>query len=127
MVLGGACAAFGRPAAQSARQETPKPSPHEVAEYAVIFCTVWDPEAHPVYGVHVLLRRAGEKKVRWEAFSDHHGELAFRVPPGKADYELAADPKSLKALKNKDLENTNPVKVHVEYDEQVDTGLHLTK
>ena len=100
---------------------------HELAPYAVIFCTVWDPDSHPVYGVHVQLRRAGEKKFRWEAYSDHRGELAFRVPPGKADYELAADRKSLKALKGKDLTNREPVKVHVEYDEQVDTGLHLTK
>jgi len=100
---------------------------HELATYAVIFCTVWDPDSRPVYGVHVQLRRAGEKKFRWEAYSDHRGELAFRVPPGKADYELAADPKSLKALKGKDLTNREPVKVHVEYDEQVDTGLHLTK
>ncbi len=100
---------------------------HELAPYAVIFCTVWDPDSHPVYGVHVQLRRAGEKKFRWEAYSDHRGELAFRVPPGKVDYELAADPKSLKALKGKGLTNREPVKVHVEYDEQVDTGLHLTK
>jgi len=112
----------------------PPPSPsrhelvhHELAPYAVIFCTVWDPDSHPVYGVHVQLRRAGEKKFRWEAYSDHRGELAFRVPPGKVDYELAADPKSLKALKGKGLTNREPVKVHVEYDEQVDTGLHLTK
>jgi hypothetical protein len=114
-------------AAQSAAQDAPKPNHNKTAEYAVIFCTVWDPDAHPVYGVQVLLRRVGEKKIRGEAYSDHHGELAFRVPPGKADYELAADPKSLKALKNKDLQNKQPVKVHVEYDEQVDTGLHLTK
>jgi len=100
---------------------------HQLAPYAVIFCTVWDPDSHPVYGVHVQLRRADEKKFRWEAYSDHRGELAFRVPPGKVDYELAADPRSLKALKGKGLTNREPVKVHVEYDEQVDTGLHLTK
>src|SRR5882762_804395 len=100
---------------------------HELAPYAVIFCTVWDPDSHPVYGVHVQLRRTGEKNFRWEAYSDHRGELAFRVPPGKVDYELAADPKSLKALKGKGLTNREPVRVHVEYDEQVDTGLHLTK
>jgi hypothetical protein len=103
------------------------PSDHELAPYAVIFCTVWDPDSHPVYGVHVQLRRSGEKKFRWEAYSDHRGELAFRVPAGKADYQMAADPKSLKALKNKGLTNREPVKVHVEYDEQVDTGLHLTR
>lgn len=95
--------------------------------YAVIFGTVWDSDSRAVYGVHVLLRRSGEKKVRWEAYSDHHGEFAFRVPSGKMQYQLSADPKSLKALKFKDLENLKPVTVAVEYDERVDTGLHLTK
>ena len=93
----------------------------------MIFGTLWDPDSRAVYGVHMQLRRAGEKKVRWEAFSDHRGEFAFRVPSGKGDYELSADPKSLKTLKNKGLLNKMPVKVHVEYDEQVDTGVHLTK
>ena len=97
------------------------------APYAVIFATLWDPASQPVYGVHMQLRRAGEKKVRWEAYSDHYGEFAFRVPPGKQDYELSADAKSLKLLKNKGLTNREPVKVHVEYDEQVDIGVHLTK
>jgi hypothetical protein len=120
--------ATNKPAtSKPAAKKSVDPSHHELAPYAVIFCTVWDPDSHPVYGVHVQLRRAGEKRFRWEAYSDHRGELAFRVPPGQAEYELAADPKSLKALKHKGLTNREPVKVHVEYDEQVDTGLHLTK
>jgi len=102
-------------------------SPYKGVPYAVIFGTVWDSDSRAVYGVHVQLRRSGEKKVRWEAYSDHRGEFAFRVPPGKAQYELTADQKSLKALKIKGLENLKPVTVQVEYDEQVDTGLHLTK
>jgi hypothetical protein len=117
------CAAI----AQEAAKPPASPTPYSRAPYAVIFGTVWDPDNRAVYGLHVQLRRAGEKKVRWEAYSDHRGEFAFRVPPGKTDYELSIDPKSLKALKNKGLTNREPVKVHVEYDEQVDTGLHLTK
>jgi hypothetical protein len=104
-----------------------KSAPFERAPYAVIFGTLWDPDSRAVYGVHMQLRRAGEKKVRWEAFSDHRGEFAFRVPSGKGDYELSADSKSLKTLKTKGLLNLAPVKVHVDYDEQVDTGVHLTK
>ena len=115
----------------SLAQEAPKkpetPTPYKQAPYAVIFGTVWDAESRPVYGVHVQLRRSGEKKLRWEAYSDHRGEFAFRVPPGKMDYELVADQKSLKMMKNKHLTATGPVKIHVEYDEQVDTGLHLTQ
>ena len=113
--------------AQEAPKQPDSPSPYKPAPYAVIFGTVWDADSHAVYGVHVQLRRSGEKKVRWEAYSDHRGEFAFRVPPGKADYELAADLKSLKSMKNKHLSDSGPVKVHVEYDEQVDTGLHLTQ
>jgi hypothetical protein len=122
-VLCGVCAAI----AQETSQKPTNSSPHKLAPYAVIFGTVWDPDSRPAYGVHVQLRRSGEKKVRWEAYSDHRGEFAFRVPPGKADYELAADHKSLKALKLNNLQNDLPVKVHVEYDEQVDTGLHLKR
>jgi hypothetical protein len=127
VLLSSACSVFAQNAAQDSAQDARKSNSHRGTAYAVIFCTVWDQDSHPVYGVHVQLRRAGERKVRWEAYSDHRGELAFRVPPGKADYELAADQKSLKALKNKGLENKEPVMVHVEYDEQVDTGLHLTR
>lgn len=119
----GACLA----SAQEAPKKPRSPAPYKLAPYAVIFGTVWDADSHPVYGVHVLLRRSGEKKIRWEAYADHRGEFAFRVPPGKSDYELMADKNSLKMLKNNNLANLEPVKVHVEFDEQVDTGLHLTK
>lgn len=113
-------------AGESARKPD-SASPRGPAPYAVIFGTVWDPDSRPLYGIHVQLRRSGEKKVRWEAYSDHRGEFAFRVPPGRTDYDLSADPKSIKLLKNNKLTNPEPVKVHVEYDEQVDTGLHLTR
>ena len=102
-------------------------TPYKPAPYAVIFGTVWDPDSRPVYGVHIQLRRAGEKKVRGDAYSDHRGEFAFHVPPGKMDYEFSASKESIKTLKNKHLNESGPVKVHVEYDEQVDTGLHLTR
>ena len=118
---------LGFATAQDAAKQPDSPSPYKGAPYAVIFGTVWAADSHAVYGVHLQLRRAGEKKVRWEAYSDHRGEFAFRVPPGKADYELSADPKSLKSMKNKHFNDPGPVKVHVEYDEQVDTGLHLTQ
>jgi hypothetical protein len=105
-----------------------KPAPTtKAASYALIFGTVWDPDGRPVYGIHTQLRRSSEKKIRWDAYSDHHGEFAFRVPSGKEDYELAADQRSIKALKNNRLTRSEPVKIHVEFDERVDTGLHLMK
>jgi hypothetical protein len=92
--------------------------------YALIFGTVWGPNDHPLYGVRVKIRRENEKKARWELYSDHNGEFAQRVPAGKQDYVIWAD------LKNRKSENGNPlqgeeVKVHVDADERVDTGLHL--
>lgn len=83
--------------------------------YAVIFGTVWGPDDKPVYGVKVKIRRESEKKAHWEVYSDHHGEFGQRVPVGKAEYVAWADSKGHKSS----------VTIHVEYDERVDTGLHL--
>lgn len=88
------------------------------ASYALIFGTLWGPGERPVYGVRMKLRRAGEKKFRWEAISDHRGEFALRVPAVKADYVLIPD---LKLDKDK-LPET---RIHVESDERIDIGVHL--
>jgi hypothetical protein len=90
-------------------------------DYALIFGTVWGSDNRPVYGVPVKIRRADEKKTRWETASDHHGEFAQRVPPGKADYVIWAD---IKVPKGK---QKPQVTVHVENNERVDTSLHLTE
>ena len=87
--------------------------------YALIFGTVWGPDARPVYGVHVKLRRASEKKFRWEAMSDHRGEFGIRVPAAKQDYILVPDVKLPKG------ETVRETAVHIEYDERVDLGIHL--
>jgi len=94
-------------------------------EYALIFGTVWGPDDRPVYGVPVRIRRAQDKKAKWEVYSDHHGEFAQRVPPGEADYILTADLKGVKTADGKPLHQVSEVKVHVDYDEREDTGLHL--
>ena len=96
--------------------------------YALIFGTVWGPDDHPVYGVTVHIRRATDKprKVRWELHSDHQGEFAQRVPAGELDYILSADTRGFKTADGKPL-HAPEVKVHVYYDERIDTGLHLTQ
>jgi hypothetical protein len=48
----------------------------------VIFTTVFNDRGFALPGARTRLRRADEKKFRWEALSDQRGELAFRVPPG---------------------------------------------
>ena len=99
---------------------------HQVAPYALIYGTVWGPDNQPMYGIRVKIRRAGEKKARWEAVSDHSGEFAQRVPAGEADYIITPDvkgsdiPKKLKQLK------PGPeAKVHIINDEREDIGVHL--
>jgi hypothetical protein len=101
----------------------PTDNKHE-KPYALIFGTVWGPDDHPLYGVKIKIRREGEKKVRWESYSDHNGEFAQRVPAGKQDYVVWADLKGQKSANGKQLQG-DEVKVHVEGDERVDTGLHL--
>lgn len=95
--------------------------------YALIFGTVWGPDDHPVYGIKVKIRRLPDKKAKWELYSDHAGEFAQRVAAGKADYEVSADLKGVKTNEGQPLHMAQPLAVHVEYDERVDIGLHLTK
>jgi hypothetical protein len=87
--------------------------------YALIFGTVYASDNRPAYGVRVKIRRADQKRAQWELYSDHQGEFAQRVPAGAADYIVWAEPE------DKRLPRTE-VKVHVEHDERVDLGLHLT-
>ncbi len=126
MVLLGLCVSMalclaGRAAAGG--NSSPEDTKHEIP-YALIFGTVWGPDDHPVYAVKIKIRREGEKKNRWEAMSDHNGEFAERVPAGKQDYVIWADTKGLKSKSGKQLQG-DEVKVHVDGDERVDTGLHL--
>jgi hypothetical protein len=95
--------------------------------YALIFGTVWGPDNRPVYGITVRIRRVSDKKPKWEVYSDHSGEFAQRVPAGKADYVVGADLKHVKTTDGQVLHLAEEVPVHVEYDERVDIGLHLTK
>ena len=105
---------------QARASDRDKPQP-----YALIFGTVWDPDGHPLYGVKVKIRRANEKKARWELYSNHTGEFAQRLPVGKADYIVWADVKGYKLPSGKQLKPGSEVTVHIDYDERSDIGLHL--
>jgi hypothetical protein len=87
--------------------------------YSLIFGTVFGPNAQPVRGVKIKIRRSGEKKPI-ELTSDARGEFAYRFPAGAADYVIWAD------LKDKQAAQKTEVKVHVENDERQDVTLHLT-
>ena len=119
-VLGCAAAlllALAAPSLDAAGQAKPaKP-------YALIFGTVYGPGDRPLYGVPVRIRRAGEKRARWELMSDHRGEFAQRVPPGPQDYVVWTD--AVVAPARKGEKRITEVQVHIESDERLDIGLHL--
>jgi hypothetical protein len=49
--------------------------------------TVFNEQALSFPSVQLRIRRAGEKKFRWETYTNSRGEFAVRVPQG-ADYEM---------------------------------------
>ena len=51
--------------------------------------TVFTDKALSFPGVQLRIRRAGEKKFRWEDGTNSHGEFAIRVPQG-TQYEMVA-------------------------------------
>jgi hypothetical protein len=113
---------FGARSPIAAAQKQVKPND----PYALIFGTVWGPDDRPVFGVKVKIRRAQDKRARWELYSDHRGEFAQRVAAGKADYVVWADLKNFKSADGRPLHPVQDVPVHVENDERVDVSLHLT-
>lgn len=120
MVLALCLAASLLPFAAHARERS------EEKSYALILGTVWDPDGHPIYGVKVKIKRT-DGKGHWEVYSNHSGEFAQRVPPGKADYAVTADVKGFKLPSGKHLQPGEAVTVHID-DPSVryDVGLHLT-
>ena len=123
MLAMGACLLL--PAA-SAREPAPQPAKVPPPDYALIAGTVWGPDNLPAYGIKLTIRKVGDSKARWSLTSDHRGEFAQRVPPGKADYTISAAP-SIRAKGPRKGLDLVEVTVHVEKDERVDTAVHLTQ
>ena len=109
-----ACAAgaFG-PAAGAAQSGSSSSRAH--ARDFVIFATVFTDNGFALYGARTRLRREEEKKFRWEAMSDHRGELAFRVPQG-AEYEMMVEAKGFK---------TQTLKVDATTNTRADLTVHM--
>ena len=119
------CVAAVGISAQPVPASSAAPAENKHDKYALIFGTVWGPDNHPLFGVKVKIRRADQKKAKWELYSDHNGEFAQRVPPGPGDYLVWADLKGYKSPTGKELHQDGEVKVHVDNDERADLGLHL--
>jgi hypothetical protein len=59
----------------------------------LILGTVFNEKALSFPGVQVRIRQAGEKKFRWETYTNFRGEFAVRVPPGY-EYEVVTHVKN---------------------------------
>ena len=85
---------FSPPGVKSA---IPENSPGHKAKYShandlLIRGTVFNDRALSLRGVKLRIRRADEKKNRWETYTNFRGEFAVRVPSG-ADYEIVVETK----------------------------------
>ena len=90
-------------------------------DYALIYGTVWGPGDHPVAGVPITVRRASDKKPKWELVSDRSGEFAQRVPVGTQDYVVQANIKTPKGQPKPE------VTVHIDDNERKDISFHLNQ
>ena len=74
-----------------------KPERNAKQEYGhandfVLRGSVFTDKALALPGVKLRIRRAGEKKFRWEDYTNSRGEFAIRVPQGST-YEMVAHAK----------------------------------
>ena len=110
-----------------------KDKPQKEKPYALIFGTAFGPNDRPLYGVRVTIRPQNKRRPSWNLMSDHRGEFAQRVPPGPGDYmihgeaEYAPVGEDGKPQLTKKTRLKGDAKVHVENEERLDIGLHLTE
>ena len=113
---------FAGPPDPAARAQSSTPAQQATRkDYALIYGTVWGPGDHPVSGVPISIRRASDKKAKWQQVSDRSGEFAQRVPVGAQDYVVQADIKTPKGQPKPE------VTVHIDNDERKDISFHLSK
>jgi len=77
------------PAATPSKTDKKK---HSHANDFLIRGTVFTDKALSFPGVQLRIRRVGEKKFRWESYTNSRGEFAVRVPQG-SNYEMVIQAK----------------------------------
>jgi hypothetical protein len=75
------------PAAPAASSSKPGKTKYSHKNDFLIRGTVFNDKALSAPGVQLRIRRTGEKKFRWESYTNSRGEFAVRVPQG-SDYEM---------------------------------------
>jgi len=78
--------------------------PHRVIPAFLIVGTVFNEKAYAFAGVEVKIRRKGEKKFRYDLYTNSHGEFAVRVPDG-IEYEVVVRRKKYKEQSQEVLAN----------------------
>jgi Carboxypeptidase regulatory-like domain len=76
----------GEPSAADKGTSSSKPKSRGIPSFLIIG-TVFNEHALSFPGAQVRIRRRGEKRFVWEAYTDSRGEFAARVPPGY-EYEV---------------------------------------
>ncbi len=71
----------------AAKVDKPAKKKHSHANDFLIRGTVFNDKALSFPGVELRIRPAGQKKYRWETYTNSRGEFAVRVPQG-SDYEM---------------------------------------
>jgi len=75
------------PAAPTALPSKPGKQKYSHANDYLIRGTVFTEKALSFPGVQLRIRKVGEKKFRWETYTNSRGEFAVRVPQG-SNYEM---------------------------------------
>jgi len=75
------------PAAPATPPSKPGKQKYRHANDYLIRGTIFTEKALSFPGAQLRIRKAGEKKFRWESYTNSRGEFAVRVPQG-SDYEL---------------------------------------
>lgn len=83
------------PAPQAASGQSSSSKPHQGIPAFLILGTVFNEKAYALPGVEVKIRRKGEKKFRYDLYTNSRGEFAVRVPDG-IEYEVVVRLKGYK-------------------------------
>lgn len=78
------------PASSSSPGSSSSKGPHTKNSHVndfLILGTVFTDKGYAFPGIEIRVRRASEKKFRWDSFANSRGEFALRVPKG-TDYEM---------------------------------------
>src|SRR5947208_15740242 len=85
------------PRSPAASTSNPGKKKYSHAKDFLIRGTVFSEKALSFPGVQLRVRRAGEKKFRWESYTNSSGEIELRVPQ-VSDYESVDGAKGYSAL-----------------------------